>query len=156
MGQFKESRLWQTIGLISCVAGGGLLLAVLRVHGFVPPDMTSLAVGLAACFIALAGFAGFVFGRVMHAFAAGYNHREAVLWRVLGVISCGAGAIALVRAAAESLRRYVTLDDLSLGLAGAFVIMLGVIGLLGNRVMHYASEHLTSKTEAGRSQAAGA
>lgn len=150
MSEFKESRMWQTIGLISCATGTVLLFAVFKVHGFVSPDMASLAVGLAASFIVLAGFAGFVFGRVMNAFAVGYNHREAVLWRVLGTVASGAGAIGVVRAATESARTLVTLDNLTMGLAGAFVIMVGVIGLLGNRVMYSANKHLVSRVETAR------
>ena len=146
----QEARIWQTIGIAAWAAGAGMLLVLIKENGVVRvTDITMLSTGLAASFMMLAGIAGTVFGRVMHAAKEGYDAGEARLWHLFATVCCSCGAFAVFYIVVGS--KTPTLTSLTVGLAGAFLIMAGVICLLGNRVMHHASV----KQEAG-SQAAKA
>jgi hypothetical protein len=148
----KESRAWLVIGVATCAAGGVLLAAAFKINGVISADTNALAMGLTAAFILLAGSAALVTGRVLHAVATGYHSREAVLWRLLAIISAGVGTIMVVRAHLDSQGPWVTLDNLAQGLAGSFAIMVGVICLLGQRVMEHATQ---GRAEVAKKAAAG-
>ena len=140
----REARLWQLIGGLAVLGGAVMLLVLFYLFGVVrTPNLTTLATGLAASFMMLAGIAGYVFGRVLHHMAYGYQHREAVLWRLLGSVCCAAGACAVLYAAYTSADERISLNHLTEGLAGAFFIMTGVICLLGNRVMYHENAKFT-------------
>src|SRR5207237_851345 len=130
----KEARVWLLVGSATCATGGLLMAAAFKINGVISADTNALAMGLSAAFVLLAGSAALVTGRVLHAVAAGYQHREAVLWRVLAGVSTGAGMVTVVKAHLDSQGPWVTLDNLAVGLAGSFAIMIGVICLLGQRV----------------------
>lgn len=150
----REARLWQVIGAMGWAAGGGMLLMLFWINGVVKaPDLNLLSMGLAASFMMLAGIAGFVFGRVLHHMAFGYQQREAVLWRLLGLVCCACGGFAVLFVAISTGMQNVSLGELVQGQAGGFLVMAGVICLLGNRVMHRESEKFAGK---GSAKAAGA
>ncbi len=150
----RESHLWQVLGSIAVVSGFLLLGATFRIYGVVYADPLGLSVGLAASFVMLAGIAGFIAGRVLHAVHQGYQHREAVLWRIFAGVCCGAGAVAVVLAWQQSEQRIPTLEHIATGLAGSFIIMVGVLAILGQRVMQHATEERGAG--AGQAKAAGA
>src|SRR5207248_1308321 len=105
----KESRVWLLLGLTTCVAGGVLLGEAFKISGVTAANASSLAMGLSASFAILAGVAALVTARVLHAVAVGYQHREAVLWRILAGISTGAGMVTVVKAHLDSQLALVTL-----------------------------------------------
>lgn len=150
----EESRIWQTIGIIAWAAGAGMLLILFKLNGVIKvSDTATLSNGLAASFMMLAGIAGTVFGRVMHAVVHGYKAEEARLWHTFAMVCCSCGAFAVLFITVGHWKKSVSLTALTVGLAGAFLIMAGVICLLGNRVMHHASQE---RAAAGSSQPAGA
>lgn len=136
----QESHLWQVLGSIAVVSGFLLLMATFRIYGVVYADPLGLSVGLAASFVMLAGVAGFVTGRVLHAVHSGYKHREAALWRIFAAVACGAGMVPVILAWRQSAARIPSLEHIADGLAGSFVIMVGVLAVLGQRVMQHATE----------------
>lgn len=137
----QEARTWQTIGIISWAAGAGMLLVLMKQNGVVRvADTTTLSTGIAASFMMLAGIAGTVFGRVMHALVNGYDASEARLWHLFSSVCCSCGAFAVLYIAIGHWNSAPSLTALTVGLAGAFLIMAGVICLLGNRVMQHATQ----------------
>ncbi|HVP42786.1 MAG TPA: hypothetical protein VMS96_05110 [Terriglobales bacterium] len=137
----QEARIWQTIGIVAWAAGAGMLLVLMKQNGVVRvTDTATLSTGIAASFMMLAGIAGTVFGRVMQALTAGYDAVEARLWHLLATLCCACGAFAVLYEAVDKWNSPVSLTALTVGLAGAFLIMAGVVCLLGNRVMHRATE----------------
>jgi hypothetical protein len=137
-----EARIWQAMGATAIVGGGALFGATLKLYGVAYADPAALAIGLAASFVMLAGAAGFLAGRVLHSISGGETHREALLWRFLAAVAVGAGAVAVTMAWKESEGKVPTLNHLSMGLAGSFVMMVGILALLAQRVMHHATEQL--------------
>ena len=63
-----------------------------------------------------------------------------MLWRFLAGVAVGAGAVAVTLAWKESEGKVPTLDHLAMGLAGSFMTMVGILALLGQRVMHHVTE----------------
>ncbi len=136
----QEARLWQTIGIVAWAAGAGMLAVLMKENGLIRvTDTTTLSTGLAASFMMLAGIAGTVFGRVMNALHAGYDASEARLWHTFASVCCSCGAFAVLYIAVGHWNKPLSLTTLTVGLAGAFLVMAGVICLLGNRVMSHTS-----------------
>lgn len=152
----QEARIWQTIGIVSWAAGAGMLLVLVKQNGVVRvADTTTLSTGIAASFMMLAGIAGTVFGRVMHALTEGYKADEARLWHLFAVLCCANGAFAVLYIAIGHWNTAPSLTSLTVGLAGAFLVMSGVICLLGNRVMDRASQaHASPGSASGKSAGA--
>jgi len=147
----EEARLWQTIGIIAWAAGAGMLLVLFKQNGVIKvSDNATLGNGLAASFMMLAGIAGTVFGRVMHALLHGYQPREARLWHMFASICCACGVFAVLYITLGHWNKPVSLTALTVGLAGSFLIMAGVICLLGNRVMQRATQRLGGSSGARR------
>ena len=143
----QEARVWQTIGIVSWAAGAGMLLVLAKENGVVRvTDTSTLSTGVTASFMMLAGIAGTVFGRVMHSVLEGYDALEARLWHLFSTVCCACGAYSVVYIAIGHWNRPLSLTSLTVGLAGAFLIMAGVICLLGNRVMHRATEKYSHTT----------
>ena len=146
----QEARLWQTIGIVAWAAGAGMLAVLMKQNGVIRVnDMAILSTGIAASFVMLAGIAGTVFGRVMNALRDGYDASEARLWHTLASVCCSCGAFAVLYIAASHWNKPLSLTSLTVGLAGAFLVMAGVICLLGNRVMSHTSRPNVSGKAAG-------
>lgn len=153
----QEARIWQTIGIVAWAAGAGMLLVLVKENGVVRVNDTAiLSTGIAASFMMLAGIAGTVFGRVMHSLCFGYRPLEARLWHLFSSVCCACGAYTVIYIAISHWNGALSLTSLTVGLAGAFLIMAGVICLLGNRVMHHANQKHASITTEAAAKAAGA
>ena len=138
MSAIKEGQLWQAAGLASILGGSAFLLRVMLVYGVTTVDHSSLSLGLAASFMMLAGGAAFVSGRVLVATAAGAGSCERKLWKLLAAVGIGAGAVTVYLTHRQSLVHPLpSLDQLALGLAGSFVLVAGLLALLGQRVMRH-------------------
>jgi len=145
----EEAHVWQTIGIIAWAAGAGMLLVLFKQNGVIKvSDPATLSNGLAASFMMLAGIAGTVFGRVMNALIDGYQPREARLWHLFALVCSSCGAFAVLYIALGHWNKPVSLTALTVGLAGSFLIVTGVICLLGNRVMHRATQKLGASSGA--------
>ena len=157
MAAEQEARIWQTIGIIAWGVGAITLGFVAKENGVIRiQDTAMLSAGLAASFMMLAGIAGTVFGRAMYAVHQGYNAGEARLWHTFAMVCCGCGAVAVIYAAYASWEKAHSLTNITVGLAGSFLIMAGIICLLGNRVMHHASQKHGSISSGETAKAAGA
>ena len=138
MGAVKEGRLWQAVGLASFLSGGLFLARVILIYGTAVVDLSSLALGLAASFMMLAGTAAFFSGRALVAISAGARGFELTLWKVLAAAAMVAGTAKLYLVYQSSLLNPLpSLDHLAVGLEGSFVIMAGILALLAQRVMRY-------------------
>ncbi len=138
MNAVKEGRLWQAVGLASCVGGAGFLARVISIYGVGVIDPSSLSLGLAASFMMLAGAAGFLAGRIIAAIEGGARSLELFTWKVVAVVAILAGMakVYLVHRASQ-ISPLAALDHISVGLAGSFVLMVGILALLAQRIMRY-------------------
>lgn len=136
MNAAKEGGLWQAVGLASCVGGGVFLARVISVYGVATVDASSLSLGLAASFMMLAGAAAFLAGRVMMAISIGARRLELFTWKVVAGVAmlAGVGKLYLVYRA-SLMNPLPVLDHVALGLAGSFVLMVGILALLAQRLM---------------------
>ena len=138
MNAVKEGRLWQAVGLASCLGGAAFLARVILVYGVATVDGSSLSLGLAASFMMLAGAAAFLAGRTLVAVAAGARRLELFTWKVLAVVGMVAGTAKIYLVYRASLANPLpVLDQIAVGAEGSFVIMVGILTLLAQRVMRY-------------------
>ncbi|MGH9600835.1 MAG: hypothetical protein ACRD24_00485 [Terriglobales bacterium] len=136
MNATKEGGLWQAVGLASCLGGAAFLARVIAIYGVALVDPSSLSLGLAASFMMLAGAAAFFAGRVMAAIAGGARRLELLTWKVVAVVAMLAGAAKIYLVHRASLASpLAALDHIATGLAGSFVIMVGIMALLAQRLM---------------------
>ena len=140
MSRTSEARLLQAIGLAVGVFGGLLLAYTFGRYGLASIDHRALNYGMAAGFIMLAGAAAFLAGRTLHVEEMGLTSRESWLWNLLSAV-CIIGGSGIV-AFAWSQHRMMVLDRMATGLGGAFATMLGILCLVGQRVMSHMQEAL--------------
>ena len=136
MNAAKEAGIWQAIGLASCLGGAAFLARVISVYGVATIDPSSLSLGLAASFMMLAGAAAFLAGRVMAAIIIGARSLELFTWKVVAGAAILAGMAKLYLVYRVSLANPLpALDHLAVGLGGSFVLMVGIMALLAQRLM---------------------
>ncbi|HSA93235.1 MAG TPA: hypothetical protein VLE48_09515 [Terriglobales bacterium] len=136
----KEGRIWQAAGAAAVVGGAAFLVRVVLLYGMAYADASALSLGLAASFMMLAGVAAFVGGRALSAMASGIGSRELSLWGVLAVAGLIGGTATVLFAYRQSIRGSIpTFDDLAVALAGSFIVMVGMMALLGQRIMKHAT-----------------
>ncbi len=133
MKRSAEARLWQTVGLVVGIAGGLLLAYTYGKYGLASLDRRALQYGMASSFIMMAGAAEFLAGRALHVEETHLTKKESRLWNVLSAV-CLLGGAALVTF--TKLQHRAALEDrLAMGIAGAFFMMIGVLCMVGQRVM---------------------
>ena len=142
----KESRLWQTIGLAAFV-GGAIVLTFVYVKRRSFADATAYASVVGAAFILLAGLTGFIFGRVMTVIGGG--DCKPGVWQGLGTLCVLAGVGLLAYYGMQSWGYVPDEHQLVRGFAGSFLVMAGIVSLLGGRTIAMAMA-------GGKSKAAGA
>ena len=150
-----EARFWQAVGVVVGVSGGLLLAYTFGRYGFASLEPRALEYGMAASFAMLAGAAAFLAGRALHVEEAALTGSESVLWRLLAYVCLIGGSFLVLNAKLQS--KDLLLDRITMGLAGAFAMMLGVICLVGQRVMaHMHGVLVAQKPEdaAGKAQVA--
>jgi hypothetical protein len=136
MNPTKEGRLWQAVGLASCLGGGVFLYRVISLYGTASVDLSSLSLGLAASFMMLAGAAAFLAGRVLLAITIGASRLELFTWKVVAIVALLAGGAKIYFVYRASLANPLpVLDHIAVGLAGSFVLMVGILALLAQRLM---------------------
>jgi hypothetical protein len=133
MTRSSEARLWQAVGLAVGVLGGLLLAYTYGRYGFASLDHTALECGMASSFMIMAGAAAFLAGRALHVEETHLTPRESLLWNLLSAV-CLIGGAAIVIFAKVQHSAWM-LDRLAIGLAGADFMMIGVLCLVGQRVM---------------------
>lgn len=147
MSRTTEARFWQAIGLVGGVFGGLLLAYTFGRYGLASVDHTALNYGMASGFIMLAGGAAFLAGRALHVEEVGLASRESTLWNLLsGVCIIGGMAVVLF---AWAQHHALMLDRMATGMGGAFATLLGIMCLVGQRVMSHMHDALVVGRTAG-------
>jgi hypothetical protein len=142
----KESRLWQAIGMASLI-GGAIMLVVVYMKRSSFAEATAYGSVLAASFVMLAGFTGFIFGRVMTVIGGG--DCKAGVWQGLGWLCIIGGTVLVGLYGYQSLGYVPNEHQMVRAIAGSFLLMTGIIALLGGRTIGMAMG-------GGKSKAAGA
>jgi len=133
MTRSAEARFWQAIGMALVVIGALLLAYTFGRYGLASLDPIAIEYGLASSFVMMAGAAGFLAGRALHVEETRLTARESMLWNVLATV-CLIGGTAVVIVSKMQHAAFI-LDRLAIGLAGGFAMMIGVLCLVGQRVM---------------------
>jgi len=133
MKRSTEARLWQAVGLIVGVAGGLLLAYTFGKYGLASLAFKALQYGMASSFLMMAGAAAFLAGRALHVEETHLTKKESLLWNVLSAICLIGGAAIVIYTKLHHNAAFV--DRLAMGVGGAFFTMVGVLCLVGQRVM---------------------
>lgn len=132
----REAELWQSVGLAACLGGTAFLAKVISAYGVARVDASSLSLGLAASFMMLAGAAAFLAGRVMAAISIGARKLELFTWKVVAAIAILGGSTKVYIAYRASLANPLAVfDHLANALAASFVLIVGIMALLAQRLM---------------------
>ena len=142
----KESRLWQAVGL-ACIIGGAIVLVFVYMRRRSFAEATAYASVVGASFILLAGLTAFIFGRVMTVLSGG--DCKAGVWQGLGWLCILGGVVLLGFYGVQSWGYVPDEHQLMRGIAGSFLLMSGIVALLGGRTIGMAMG-------GGKSKAAGA
>ena len=133
MSRSSEARLWQALGVFVGVLGGLLLAYTYGRYGLASLDHTALKYGMASSFLMMAGAAAFLAGRALHVEETHLTRKESWLWILLAAVCLIGGAAIVIFARGQHGASIV--DRLAMGIAGAFFMMIGVLCLVGQRVM---------------------
>jgi len=152
MSRTSEARFWQAVGALITFAGVCVLVWAFSKYGVASIEPRALLQGLAASFTMLAGMVMFLSGRALHVEEASLSRFEAKLWTSLAIASLISGA--LVVCYTFTLHSILMMDRLAMGAAGSFAMMLGVVCLLGERVMSHMHDVVSTQAEA-KAAAAG-
>ncbi|MGH9523411.1 MAG: hypothetical protein ACRD3E_12865 [Terriglobales bacterium] len=152
MSRSSEARFWQAIGAVSALVGGLILAYDFERYGLASIEPKALAIGAAASFILLAAGACYIAGRALHVGETVLTAREASLWKALAAVCLIAGSAVIVIAWRQ---HGLLLDRVTMGLAGAFSIMFGLLCLTGQRVMSHMHDALVGN-KSGAAKSAGA
>jgi hypothetical protein len=124
-------------------------------YGLASIDHTALEYGMAASFLVMAGVAAFLAGRALHVEETVLTPRESALWNLLSAVCIIGGAAVVVFAKLQ--HSALILDRLATGMGGAYAIMIGVLCLVGQRVMSHMHDVLVvQKGEKPKAAAPGA
>ena len=135
MKRSSEARLWQAVGVVVGLLGGLLLAYTYGRYGLASLDHAALKYCLASSFLIMAGAAEFLAGRALHVEETHLTRKESWLWNVLAAVCLIGGATIVIFARSQHGASIV--DKLAMGIAGAFFMMVGVLCLVGQRVMSH-------------------
>ena len=133
MKRAAEARLWQVVGIAVGVGGGLLLAYTFGRFGLASLSHTALEYGMASSFIIMAGAAAFLAGRALHVEQTHLTAKESWLWLLLAAVCLAGGAKIVIFTKVQHAASII--DRLAMGIAGAFFMMIGVLCLVGQRVM---------------------
>jgi hypothetical protein len=133
MTRSSEARLWQALGVFVGVLGGLLLAYTYGRYGLASLDHAALKYGMASSFIMMAGTEAFLAGRALHVEETHLTRKESWLWNLLAAVCLIGGAAIVIFAKVQHSASIV--DRLAMGIAGSFFLMIGVLCLVGQRVM---------------------
>ena len=148
MTRSAEATFWQAVGAVIGIAGGSDLGYALGKYGLASIEPKALMLGIAGSFLLLTGGACYIAGRALHVEESVLGSREATLWKLLATVCLVAGGVVVVVAWRQS--NTLMLDRLTMGLAGAFSMMFGVLCLVGERVMSHMHDALAANKPADK------
>ena len=138
MSRSLEASLWQALGVLVGVLGGLLLAYTYGRYGLASINHTALQYGMASSFMMMAGAAAFLAGRALHVEQTHLTRKESWLWNLLAAVCLIGGAAVVIFTRGQHGASIV--DRLAMGIAGAFFMMIGVLCLVGQRVMRRMHE----------------
>jgi len=146
MTRSAEARLWQALGVLVGVLGALLLAYTFGRYGLASLDHRALEYGIASSFLMMAGAAAFLAGRALHVEETHLTRKESWVWNLLSAVCLIGGAAIVIFTKGQHGASIV--DRLAMGIAGAFFMMIGVLCLVGQRVMsHMHDAWVLSKEE---------
>ncbi|MGZ4811364.1 MAG: hypothetical protein ACXVZJ_08035 [Terriglobales bacterium] len=104
-------------------------------YGFASLDRTAMEYNIVSSFSMMAGAAAFLAGRSLNVQATHLTRTESRLWVAMATV-CLIGGLTIVIATKLQLGTALV-DEVTMGVGGAFFIMLGVLCLVGQRVMSH-------------------
>ena len=146
----KEARLWYVVGGLLSFSGGGLLLYSFVRFGVSFISAQALSVGLTGSFLLLAGVVGLIGGRALQVRIQPITETEVFLWNAFTITCFACGAIGFLLVYVQPQTPLV--DRLAIGLARAFVLMVGVVARLGQRLTLSHQAILEQKSEIEKQQ----
>lgn len=131
----KESRLWQAVGG-ACIVGGLIVLVTTYMKRQSFAEGTAYATLIGASFIMLGGLTAFIFSRVMD--VVGGGDCKPGVWQTLGWLFIAGGTGMLVYYGYQSWGYVPNEHQLVRGIAASFLLMAGIVSLLGGRTIAMA------------------
>ncbi len=135
MRRAKEARLLQAVGLPVGIVGGLLLAYTYGRYGLASLSHSALEYEIAASFIIMAGAAVVLAGRVLHVEHTHLTKKESKLWQILAAVCMVGGAIIVGFVKLAPFNNII--DKLATGVAGASFLLIGIMCLMGQRVMSH-------------------
>ena len=145
-----EARLWYTVGGLLSVTGAALLLYSFARFGVSFVSADALSFGLSASFVLLAGIVGLIGGRALQVRTHPITDTEVFLWNAFTITCFASGAIGFLLVYLQP--QAPLIDRLAIGLARSFVLMVGVVARLGQRLSLAQQLILEQKTEIEKQQ----
>jgi uncharacterized membrane protein YhaH (DUF805 family) len=133
MTRSAEARLWQALGVVVGVVGALLLAYTFGRYGLASLDHAAVVYGIASSFIMMCGAAAFLAGRSLHVEETHLTRKESWLWILLATVCLIGGAAVVI--ATKRQHGASIVDQLAMGIAGGFFMVIGVLCLVGQRVM---------------------
>lgn len=145
-----EATYWYIAGAVLFMIGGvGLLYSFVHFGiAFISPE--ALSVGLTASFLLLAGVVGLVGGRALQVRTTPITETEVRLWNIFTISCFACGAIGFVLVYLQPNAPVV--DRLAIALARSFILIVGVVARLGQRLAVSQQLILEQKLEIEKQQ----
>lgn len=151
----SEGRLWRAAGILAALVAVGFF-AWCQYLFYDSADMTRwpLRLGIGGAFCLLTAISFLVTARILGALTDEPEGRRAASWKVF---SYGSVPLGLVVVAVEVLRvqfqaHRITSNHKAVFAAGAFILMAGIIGLIGERCV----AHITNSGNRSQARSQGA
>jgi hypothetical protein len=130
-----EARFWQVLGGVVLLGGFFLFVYTISAFGLFSTSSRAFHLGMAASFTILAGLVAFVAGRCLHSAEKHLRPLELFLWQIFGAagIILGGAFVILLELKPPLVRE----ERLVEGFAGSMDIVVGLVCLLGQRLMRH-------------------
>ncbi len=142
MNTLRERQTWRTIGCaVSTIGIGFMVWAAIAFYATKQTGQTPVRAGVIGSFLIAAGIGFLALSRILGAVAGQAEGSRAGMWRALTYFSLPVGAVVIV---VETIRKYGDISHYGLTsnvkcvfFAGAFLLLAGVLGLIGERCVHH-------------------
>ena len=138
MSEFRssaESHLWKLIAVVTLLSGVFFLALAWSSRGEVEVGNLALGEGLAGSFLLLTSVCAVMHSRICDALDGNPSTHSSIL-RIMGGVLAVIGFALIATAGARSYKNAIpTQNQIATGLAGSFIIMVGLIYVLTSRVL---------------------
>jgi|GEM_PF-5248815 len=137
---YKESKFWQAFGAAFLIAGMLMMALAFYYRSVAGTPLAGRESAYAACFVMMFGAACFFFGRILNAVANGFYPFELQICRVIGILAYAFGLPLIYLSVTQVANRTVMVGNLTSGMGGATLVMLGTIVLIAQRAILYVGK----------------